>query len=57
MGGSGKISGIVVGVILLQLISVALQWMSVSANLVFIIKGAIILIAVSLDMRNYIAKK
>lgn len=57
IGGIGKISGIVVGVILLQLISVALQWMSVSANLVYIIKGAIILIAVSLDMRKYIAKK
>ena len=37
IGGIGKISGIVVGVILLQLISVALQWMSVSANLVYII--------------------
>lgn len=57
VGGIGKISGIVVGVILLQLISVALQWLSVSANLVFIIKGAIILFAVTLDMRKYIAKK
>lgn len=57
IGGIGKVSGIVIGVILLQLISVALQWMSVSANYVNIIKGAIILIAVSLDMRKYIAKK
>lgn len=57
VGGIGKISGIVIGVILLQLISVALQWMSVSANLVYIIKGAIILFAVTLDMRKYIAKK
>lgn len=57
VGGVGTIGGVVIGVILLQLISVALQWLSVSANLVYIIKGAIILIAVTLDMRKYVAKK
>ncbi len=57
VGGIGKISGIVIGVILLQLISVALQWLGISPNLVYIIKGAIILFAVTLDMRKYVAKK
>jgi len=56
-GGTGKISGIVTGVILLTIISVALQWLSVSSAMQFIIKGALILIAVSIDMRKYLAKK
>lgn len=56
-GGTGKISGIVTGVILLQIISVALQWLGVSSNMQYIIKGLIILVAVSLDMQKYLAKK
>jgi methyl-galactoside transport system permease protein len=56
-GGTGKISGIITGVILLQIISVALQWLSVSGDMQYIIKGAIILIAVAIDMRKYLAKK
>ncbi|MDR2908876.1 MAG: beta-methylgalactoside transporter [Oscillospiraceae bacterium] len=56
-GGTGKISGIVTGVILLEIISVALQWLGVSSDLQYIIKGLIILVAVALDMRKYLAKK
>jgi len=56
-GGVGKISGIVTGVILLQIISVALQWLGVSGDIQYIIKGGIILIAVAIDMRKYLAKK
>ncbi len=56
-GGMGKISGIVMGVVLLQIITVALQWLGVSTNLQYIIKGAIILIAVAIDMRKYLVKK
>ena len=56
-GGTGKISGIITGVILLQIISVALQWLGVSGDLQYIIKGAIILVAVAIDMRKYLAKK
>ncbi|MCL2126841.1 MAG: beta-methylgalactoside transporter [Treponema sp.] len=56
-GGTGKISGIITGVILLQIISVALQWLSVSGDMQYIIKGAIILVAVAIDMRKYLAKK
>lgn len=56
-GGTGKISGIITGVILLQIISVALQWLGVSSDMQYIIKGAIILVAVALDMRKYLAKK
>jgi len=56
-GGVGRISGIVTGVILLQVISIALQWLGVSGDIQFIIKGLIILIAVAIDMRKYLAKK
>ena len=56
-GGTGKISGIITGVILLQIISVALQWLGVSSDMQYIIKGLIILVAVALDMRKYLVKK
>lgn len=56
-GGIGKISGVITGVILLQLVTVALQWLSVSVNLTYIIKGAIILFACAIDMRKYLQKK
>ncbi len=56
-GGMGKISGIVMGVVMLQIISVALQWLGVSTNLQYIIKGVIILVAVAIDMRKYLVKK
>ena len=56
-GGTGKISGIITGVILLQIISVALQWLSVSGDMQYIIKGIIILVAVAIDMRKYLAKR
>lgn len=51
-GGVGRISGIVLGVILLQTITVALQWLGVSQNLQYIIKGAIILAAVAIDVNK-----
>lgn len=56
-GGVGKISGIVTGVVLLQIIAIALQWLGVSSDVTYIIKGAIILIAVALDMQKYLTKK
>lgn len=56
-GGVGKISGVITGVVLLQLVAVGLQWLSVSADFTYIIKGAIILMAVAIDMRKYLAKK
>jgi len=56
-GGLGKISGILLGVVMLQIITVALQWLGVSTNLQYIIKGFIILVAVAIDMRKYVSKK
>ncbi|MEG2158425.1 MAG: beta-methylgalactoside transporter, partial [Clostridia bacterium] len=56
-GGTGKISGIVVGVVLLKVITIALQWLGADTNLQYIIKGAIILGAVAIDMKKYLVKK
>jgi methyl-galactoside transport system permease protein len=56
-GGTGKVSGIVTGVIMLQIITVALQWLGVSQNLQYIVKGLIILVAVAIDMRKYLVRK
>ncbi len=57
VGGIGKISGIVIGVLLLQIIFVGLNFLSVDANMLYIIKGLIILVACSIDMRKYLARK
>ena len=57
VGGTGKISGIVIGVLLLQIIFAGLNFLSVSANMLYIIKGLIILIACAIDMRKYLVKK
>ena len=56
-GGVGRIRGIVTGVILLQVISVALQWLGVSSDVRLVITGALILTAVALDMRKYRVRK
>jgi len=56
-GGVGKVRGIMIGVVLLQLVTVGLQWIGVAPYYVNIITGFIILFAVALDMRKYIAKK
>ncbi len=57
VGGTGKISGIVIGVLLLQIIFVGLNVLSVDANMLYVIKGLIILVACSIDMRKYLARK
>ncbi len=57
VGGTGKISGIVIGVFLLQIIFVGLNFLSVDANMLYVIKGLIILVACAVDMRKYLARK
>lgn len=57
VGGIGKISGVIIGVLMLRLIFVGLTMVSVDPNLQYLIKGAIILFACALDMRKYLVKK
>lgn len=57
VGGTGKISGIILGVFVLRIIFVALTMLGVASSSMFIIKGAIILCACALDMRKYLVKR
>jgi len=57
VGGIGKVSGAIIGVLLLQVIFVGLNFLSVDANYLYIVKGLIILIACSIDMRKYLVRK
>ena len=57
VGGIGRIRGVILGVVLLRLIFVGLTFLSIDANLQYIIKGLIILIACAIDMRKYLVRK
>jgi len=57
VGGIGKIRGVIMGVVLLRLIFVGLTFLSIDANMQYIIKGLIILIACAIDMRKYLVRK
>lgn len=57
VGGTGRIRGVVMGVFLLRIIFVALNFLSINQNLQYIIKGLIILVACAIDMRKYLVRK
>ena len=57
VGGIGKVSGAIIGVLLLQVIFVGLNFLSVDQNLLYIVKGGIILVACAIDMRKYLVRK
>ena len=56
-GGVGTIPGVVIGAIILQAINYSLVFLSVNAYYQYIIRGLIIIIAVAIDVRKYLAKK
>lgn len=57
VGGTGKISGVILGVFMMQLIISGMTFLGISGNITYIIKGAVILIACILDMRKYMTRK
>ena len=57
VGGIGKIRGVIIGVVLLRIIFVGLTFLSIDANMQYIIKGLIILVACAIDMRKYLVRK
>jgi methyl-galactoside transport system permease protein len=57
VGGIGKISGVILGVFLMQLIITGMTFLGISGNTTYIIKGTIILVACAIDMRKYLIKK
>lgn len=56
-GGIGRISGVVLGSALLKIIDSCLLALGAGPAYINLVKGAIILIAVSLDMKKYVVKK
>ncbi len=56
-GGRGKVSSAFIGVAVLELLKVALQFLGVDANAQYIAIGIVIFVAISLDIRKYVAKK
>ena len=56
-GGVGKISGIMLGTLLLQIINYGLVFINVHSYWILFIKGALIIAAVALDSRKYIQKR
>ena len=56
-GGRGRVSSAIIGVAVFELLKLALQYLGMDANAQWIAIGVVIFIAISLDIRKYIAKK
>ena len=56
-GGVGRVSGILIGVVVFELLKISMQFLGVETNYTYIVQGLVIIIAVALDLRKYLAKK
>ncbi len=56
-GGVGKVSGILVGVLVFETLKICLQFLNVNPAYTYIVQGVVIVVAVALDLRKYLAKK
>ena len=56
-GGIGKISGVIIGVAVFELLKSALQFLGLNPSWQYVAQGVVIVIAIALDIRKYIAKK
>lgn len=56
-GGIGKISGVVVGVLIFTVLIYSLTTLGIDTNLQFVFEGIIIITAVTLDCLKYVQKK
>ena len=56
-GGVGKVGGILVGVLVFEILKICLQFLRVDPAYTFIAQGLVIIVAVALDLRKYLAKK
>lgn len=56
-GGVGTVSGIVSGVLIFELLKTALQFLGVTPDLQYVAIGIVIVAAVAIDIRKYLAKK
>lgn len=56
-GGVGKVSGILIGVLVFEILKSSLQFLGVDTSYQYIVQGLVIVVAVALDLRKYLAKK
>ena len=56
-GGIGKISGVIIGVLIFQVINYGLIYVGVNIYVQYLIRGAIILFAIAIDTQKYIRKR
>ncbi|MEA4911525.1 MAG: galactose/methyl galactoside ABC transporter permease MglC [Oscillospiraceae bacterium] len=56
-GGIGKISGVIIGVVLFQLVNYGLVYISVSPYLQYAVRGLIIITAVAIDTQRFVKKE
>jgi methyl-galactoside transport system permease protein len=56
-GGIGRVSGILIGVLVFELLKIAMQFMGIETSYTYIVQGLVIILAVALDMRKHLAKR
>ncbi len=56
-GGIGTVPGILVGVLVFELLKIMLQFLRVDPNYNYIVQGLVVITAVAMDIRKYVAKK
>lgn len=56
-GGVGKVSGILLGVLVFELLKTSMQYLGISPYYQEIARGIVIIIAVAIDIRKYTGKK
>lgn len=56
-GGIGRVSGVLIGVMIFEILKSSLQFLRVDPSLQYIVQGLVIVTAVALDLRKYLAKK
>lgn len=56
-GGIGKVSGVLLGVFVFELLKTALQFNGVDPNMTYVIQGLVIIVSVALDIRKTLVKK
>lgn len=56
-GGIGRVSGVLVGVLVFELLKSSMQFLGLETNYQYIVQGIVIIVSIALDIRKYIAKK
>ncbi len=56
-GGTGKISGILIGVTVFEILKIEMTFLGIDTAWTYIVQGIVIVVAIALDIRKYIAKK